>query len=570
MARKKRKPRFSPVCRWVDLAQDRQTRDLRDGKKRGLWWDEEAAQHAVNFIERHCKHWEGLFAGKPFILSGWQRDDVVRPIFGWKILPPGITPKKAAAMTRWERIGAGIFRRFRTAFIEVPRKNGKTMLASAIALYLLIADGEAGAQVFSAATKKDQARIVFKNAKQILRKAPDLADLVKINVGSIEVPSLASVLEPLSSEENSLDGLNIHGCIIDEVHAHKTRVVIDVLSTASGSRSQPIVLMITTAGEMAKGPGWQEHDLAEKILDRVVELDTHFAYIVAADPDDKARWDDPRVWAKSNPNLGISASLESIQSAAARAKASPSFLNAFMRYHLNIWVDAAECFFDMDRWRECGDAKFPESELEGRTCYAGLDLSRKIDLTACVLVFPPTEADEYWRILPHFWVPLERIPARSKEDRVPYDVWHSGAFLTATPGWNVDYSFILDYIVKAARRFDIQALGYDSYNASNFIENLLDQGFSEEWAVEVRQGYVSLSEPMKEIESLVASNGLRHDDNPVMTWCASNCVARLDANENVAPDKKKSRERIDGVSALVTAMRAAMAGVQGVYSYSGM
>ena len=555
-------------CRWMSLARKRQRQDLRFGRKRGIWFDEDAAARAVEFFS-YLKHWKGEWAGRPFVLSEWQERDIIRPLFGWMVLPAGISAVQAKRMAPEQRRAAGILRRFRTAYIEVPRKNGKTELAAAIGLYLLVADNEAGAEVYSVATHRDQARICWESAWRMVKASPELRKRAQTPKTAIIVPAIAATFRPLASDEDSLEGLGPHGAIIDEYHAHRTDAVYNVIVTGAGARRQPLMLVITTAGIGQSGPCWREHCYAENILSggEGFRNDSYFAFIASADPVDD--WESEETWRRANPNYGVSVYPKYLRDQAVKARGNKSFLNAFKRYHLNLWVGAAEAWIDPLRWAALADREFPKDRLLGRECVLGIDLSRTIDLTALSLVFPPCPDDEFWRTICRFWVPEERIAQRAQNDRVPYDVWAREGWIQSTPGNVVDYDFVEAALRRDLAAYDVKGVGIDPWNATKFISDLQAGGIDN--LIEVRQGPISLSAPMKEIERLIFQKALKHDGNPVLAWNMSNVALREDVNMNIAPDKRKSRERIDGVSAMVTAMRLAVASDEsGVVEYSGM
>ena len=523
-----------PIGRLERLAYERQVRylerwparSLEECEPDGFWWDEATADRVVKFIERFCRHHKGEWAGQPFRLEPWQRE-IVRTVFGWR-RPDGT-------------------RRFRTAYVEVPRKSGKTELAAAVGLYLLIADGEAGAEVYSAATKRDQAKIVHDAAKQMVRRSPDLRRFVEEYRDNLVVPATASKFEALSSESNTLDGLNPHGIILDELHAHRDRHLRDVLITGTGARRQPLEWIITTAGVYDPASiGWEMHDYAANVLQGVFEDETFFAYVAAADEEDD--WQDPDTWRKANPNLGVSVKLEYLEELADRAARSPSFLNTFLRYHLNVWTQQLERWIPIEVWDRCG-GPVDEGALIGRRCFGGLDLASTTDITALALAFPAEDGS--YDLVMRFWVPEDRLHERSERDRVPYDAWARDGWLQVTPGNVVDYAFIREEIHRLADMYEIVELAYDPWNASKLAVELLGDGLP---MVEFRQGYASMSPAAKEFERLVTAGLIRHAGHPVLRWMANNVTIRQDPAGNIKPDKERSREKIDGIVAAIMAI----------------
>lgn len=523
-----------PLGKLERLGQERQARDLERWPARsqeecepgGYWWDQEAAGRIIQFIEGFCRHHKGEWAGKPFLLEEWQKE-IARTVFGWR--------------------RADGSRRFRTAYVEVPRKNGKTELAAAIALYLLVADGEEGAEVYSAATKRDQAKIVHDAAKQMTRRSHGLKRFVQEFKFNLIVEATGSKFEPLSAEADTLDGLNPHGIVLDELHAHKDRHLRDVLMTGTGARRQPLELQITTAGVYDPTTiGWEMHEYATNVLNGVFEDETFFAYIAAADEGDD--WTQPETWWKANPNLGVSVKPEYLADLAERAKRSPSFLNTFLRYHLNLWTQQLERWLPPESWEKCsGDVD--EGSLAGRRCWAGLDLSSTIDVTALVLAFPNELGG--FDIVRRFWVPKERVRERTEKDRVPYDAWVRQGFIQTTPGDVVDYDFIRDELNRLSEVYEIAEVAYDPWNATQIAVQLADDGFE---MVEFRQGYASMSPAAKEFERLVTAGRIRHGGDPVLRWMANNVAITSDPAGNIKPDKKRSKEKIDGIVAAIMAI----------------
>ena len=381
-----------------------------------------------------------------------------------------------------------------------------------------------------------------------------MAGEIKVGRHAISCDNRDGTFQPLASEESTLDGLNVHGAVVDELHAHKTPHVWDVLDSSRGARRQPMQLAITTAGEGSHGVCWDQRRYTELVLEGLDGFrdDSWFGFVSCADKDDD--WRDPAVWEKANPNYGVSVKPSFLEDQATRAQGSPGAVNVFKRYYLNVWVDAAEGWMDMDRWRTCG-LDYGREFLAGRACYAGVDLSRVLDLTALVWIFLPTSDDPYWRLWPEFWVPSDQAGERMKRDRVPYPQWAEEGRLELTPGAVVDYEYLTRAMRRGVEEFDVRQVGFDPWNATKWYTDLMQhEGYSDEFLVQVRQGPPSLSGGMKQFEALVYEGKLRHPNHPVLTWNVANTVAREDANQNVAPDKKKSTERIDGVSAIMTGM----------------
>ncbi len=495
------------------------------------------------------RHWKGEWAGQPVVLEPWQQW-IVWSLFGWKRVVDGT-------------------RRFRTAYIEVPRKNGKTLLGAGIGLYLAFVDGEAGAEVYSAATKRDQARISHADATQMVARSPQLRKVVRTVKDNLNMPSTGSKFEPLGADADTMDGLNLHGAIADEVHAWKGRALWDVLETATGARRQPLMVAITTAGFDRQSLCRQLHDYAEKVNSGLVEDDSFFGAVYGLDEGDD--WADEAVWRKVNPNLGVSKKLETMRQDAARAREMPAALNSFLRLHLDVWTQAATRWIAPERWAACG---FPvdEEALRGRRCYGGLDLSTVYDVSALALVFPPVRDGERYEVVMRFWIPEENMVERVRRDRVPYDAWVRAGVVVATAGNVIDYDWILAEVGALREKFDIGEIAFDRWGATLISQQLMEMG-GPEWVVEFGQGFASMSAPTKELGKLIASAGLAHGNNPALGWMADNVVVTEDPAGNLKPDKGKSTEKIDGIVALIMALDRALkrGGVrESVYSQRGL
>jgi len=514
------------ACQWVRKACARHLHDLETGEERGLWFDSEAAQIAIDFFSL-LKHSKGEWAGTPLRLEPWQQFHLW-VLFGW-------------------RRENGL-RRFRTSYLEVARKNGKTTTAAGVGLYMMLADNEPGAEIYTAATKRDQARIAHSEATRMVKSSPHLRRVIRVVKDNLHIVDTASKFEPVGRDADSLDGLNIHGAIVDEVHAHKTREMWDILETATGARRQPMMFAITTAGFDRKSLCYELHEYTQKILDGVVEDDSFFGLIYTLDEGDD--WNDEAVWAKANPNLGVSVKLDDLQRKAAKAREMPSALNAFLRLHMNIWTQAETRWIDPDKWAACDEAVDADG-LRGRICYGGLDLSATTDITALVLVFPPEQEGDPYRALCRFWIPEEAMHERSRRDRVPYDAWVRQGYITATPGNVVDYEYIFDQVDQDAQRYDIKEIAFDRWGAARVSQVLTEQGME---MVQFGQGFASMNAPMHELEKLILAQDIAHGGNPVLTWMAHNLVARQDPAGNLKPDKEASTEKIDGMVALLMAL----------------
>ena len=500
------------------------SRKVPDGE-RGFTFDRTEADRKAAWFGNYLRHTKGEWAGKPFFLDPWQRDQIVRPLFGWK-RPDGT-------------------RRYRTVYVEIPKKNGKSAFCAGLGLLMLCGDAEPGAEIYSAAADRDQARIVFDTAKQMAQESPVVSKKVKIYRSAIEYPSNHSVYRVLSADAHTKHGFNAHGVIFDELHTQPSRDLWDTLTMGVVARRQPVIVAITNSGHDRKSICYEQHEYACKVRDGVVPDDSFLPVLYNA-PDDCDPFDEA-VWASVNPGLGRMVKLDTLREESLKAKHSVAYLNTFRRLHLGQWTESASRWLNLDLWRECG-GPIVESELEGRPCFGGLDMSTTTDVTAFVLVFPPQDGEKEWPVLARFWVPEEGIVRRAQKDRVPYDAWARAGWIKATEGNVVDYDVVRADIVELGKRFNIRQIPRDRWNASQISTQLMGDGFE---VVDFGQGYASMSAPAKHFDGLVTDRALRHGDNPVLTWMAGNVTIETDAAGNIKPSKGKSGERIDGIVAAV-------------------
>lgn len=495
------------------------------------YFDERAADRAAKFFPLALRHTKGAWAGQSFVLQDWQRDDVIRPLFGWRRRSDGR-------------------RRYKYAYLSWPRKNGKSTLASGLALYLLLADGEKGADVYSAAADRTQASIVFDQAKQFVEGSPLLLGAGVTSFRREIRAAHHSRYQVLSADAYTKHGLNPHGVVFDELHAQPNRDLYDVLRTGMGARRQPLFVMITTAGFDMESICYEQYEYARQVAAGTVVDPEYFVHITEADREDD--WTDPAVWRKANPSLGVTVSEEFLAGECKRALASPAYQNTFRQLYLNQWVSQESRWLDMFAWNACG-TQLPD--LGGRECYLGLDLASVGDIAAWVAIFPPlTEGEPYW-LQPHFYVPGDNLIERGQQNRAPYEAWVRQGYMTATEGNVIDYATIERDILQFAERHTVKQLGVDTWNAQQMAQNLQAAGL-EVWAV--RQTFAGLSAATKELERLVLSNDVAHDGNPVMRWMVDNVTVVRDAAENLKPDKRRSRNKIDGVVASLNALDRAM------------
>lgn len=508
------------------------------------WFDPAVAAHAIGFIEQAIHHVEGDKAGQAFLLEPWQRSFIAN-LFGWK---------------RKDRQGRTV-RRYREVLLYVPRKNGKTPLAAALALYVFFCEAEPGQQDYVAAADREQAGMLFRQAKGMVERHALLASKCRIYGGnasagqsrSIVRESDGSFLRVVSSDADTKHGSNPHLVIIDELHAQPNRELVDVLttSTASLNRKQPLTVYITTADYARPSICNEKHDYAKKIRDGIISDPSFLPCVYEAEEGDD--WTEPATWAKANPNLGVSVSEEYLAREVGKAKENPAYENTVKRLHLNLKTEQAVRSIPMAKWDECGRLPFDPGELEGRPCYCGLDLASTTDLAAFAMLFP-LDAGGYAALL-RFWAPRERARERSRKDRVPYEAWASQGHLTLTEGSVIDYDAIRRDINALGEVFQLKEIAADRWNATQIITQLTGDGFD---VVAFGQGYLSMTAPTKELLNLVIGNRLAHGGNPVLRWMAANVATESDAAENLKPSKSKSTDRIDGIVAIIMALGRAM------------
>ncbi len=538
------------VGKYERLCFERHERDLAaassaTGHPKGFRFVPQLGERVVQFIERFCKHHKGEWAGRPLLLEEWQKR-IIRIVFGW-VRPDADRPGE------WVR-------RFRTAYVEVPRKNGKSLLASGIGLYLLVADQEAGAEVYSFATKEDQARLLWVEACKTVNKSDLLKRHVKALADSITFDAGGGFFKPLGSDSDTQDGLNPSAGIADELHAHKTRGMWDVIQSGMGARREPLMLAITTAGVFRpESIGWEKHDYAAKVLDGVFDDDGFFAFIASPDEGDDHFSD--LALQKANPNWGISVKPTWLRERAEEARALPSALNEYLCKHLNVWSQQATAWLSLEAWRGCDPSPLPAAEferrLEGRACLGGLDLSSKLDLTALVLEF---ETERGRELVCRFWLPEERVAEEERRGRTHYAQWAREGWLKTTEGSAIDYDFIKEELREMTRRFRVRELAFDPWGSQKLVNDLVKEGIAsleptdgKPVMVECGQGFKSLSEATKDFEVSVVTKKLKHNGHPVLRWCANNVVVQVDEAGNVKPNKSKAAGKIDGIVAAIMA-----------------
>lgn len=493
------------------------------------------ADKACRFFPEFLKYIEGEGAGEPFILQPWQQA-IVGCLFGWK---------------RKDADSGNMLRRYRKLFLYVPRKNGKTPFVAGLLLLIALCDGEPGAQIYAAASSAKQAGILFKHMNVMGQQNPAIADVMKVykSLKSIELPRMTTC-QVLSANADAQHGKNTHCFAIDELHAQKDRELVDALATSTGTRRQPLEIYLTTADYDRPSICNELYDYACKVRDRVFADERFLPVIYEANADDD--WRSPDVWAKANPNLGVSIKTDWIREECERAARQPAYLNTFKRLHLNIRTGASVAWMMLHEWDKC-DATLPD--LRGRVCYAGLDLSVSRDPSAFVMVFPPEQEGEPIWVLPTIWIPESAAHERELRDRVPYFAWASAGHLRMTPGDAIDYQILQRDIMQFASMYQLQLLAVDPWNSANLVQELQAEGINiGNWP----QGIRHMTGPSKEWERLVITQGLAHGGHPVLRWMASNVMIETDAAGNIKPSKKKSTNRIDGIVAGIMALGAMM------------
>jgi phage terminase large subunit-like protein len=523
-----------PACKWTRLAVDRQLADLQRETSEDWPWvfDENCAARICEFIEL-LPHIKGKWARERRLieLDAWQCF-VLTTVFGWLHKDTGL-------------------RRFREVYLEVPRKNAKSTLSSGVALYMLTADGEQGAEIYSAATTRDQARIVFDDAKGMAERTPDLRTYlgVAILTHSITVAHTSSKFSPLAAEASTQDGLNVHFACLDELHAHKKRDLYDVIDTARGAREQSLLWIITTAGSDRSGICYERRTHITKVLDRVISDETTFGLIYTIDDNDDPF--DPASWAKANPNWLVSVLRDDMEAAARKAESMPSALNNFLTKRLNVWVSGESPWMDMRAWERCADTGLQLSDFAGEKCWAGLDLAQKKDFAALCLVF---QRDGTWYVFTRLY--LNEL-AVSESGNAHLSGWARSGYVQVTDGDITDFDVLAEDLRSYCKQFDMQEIAFDPALSMYFAGKLIEEGLP---LVEIAQRALFFTPPLIQVENLVLEKKLKFDGNPVMTWMVSNLVVKVSKfNELRSPTKERPENKIDGPMAMLMALGRAMA-----------
>jgi len=495
------------------------------------YFDEGAANKVCEFFSRFLRLSTGKWHGSPFVLQQWQQD-ILRELFGRK--------------------RSDGLRKYRQAYIEVPKKNGKSTMLAGIVLYMLIADGEESSEIYGAANDREQSGLIFREAAKMVRASPSLTRMLEIRESTKQIffRKTNSFYKAISSETASHEGLNASCIVYDELHASKSRELWDTLRYAGAAREQPLTIVITTAGLAGTNSiGIEQHNYAVNVLSGVNPDDTFFAKIYAANP-----IDDPfseATWKAANPSYGVTIDAESFREAANEAKITPSKLNSFLRYRLNIWTQQNERFIPLHDWDLCGEEKFSLQSLRGRDCYLGVDLANKTDITALVQVFPPVKDDPNYYIIPHFFLPSESAISRDQADNIGYQTWHRQGHIELTEGNMIDLELIRKRILEINDLYPLKEIVIDPWNAAGISTNLLNDGMN---VISFGQSTKNYSPACKELEGLVRDRRIRHNNHPVLRWMANNVTIERDSYDNIRPSKKRSGEKIDGITAMLAGL----------------
>jgi phage terminase large subunit-like protein len=535
-----------PACQWVRKACQRQIEDRKRSKFKEYPWrfDESKAVHFCKFAEL-LPHVKGRWATENITLEPWQCF-IFTTIFGWVSKGDG-------------------YRRFRKALVVVPRKNGKSFVAAIVGLYLLALDKEPGCEVYSAATTRDQAKVVWDVARRMAQKTAWLRDKFGVEplARSIVVESEGGTFQPLSRDADSLEGLNPHGSVIDELHAHRTREVFDVLDEATGSRQQPLIFIISTEGDNSAGVFAEQVEYAQHILDGRHEDDSYFSVVYSIDPEDD--WTTREAWAKANPNLGVSVLEKDLEIRCRQAEKNAASQSSFMTKRLNVRVGAANSYFNMLAWRTiCKDGSLRIEDFYNAECFVGLDLASRNDVAAKIILVNKGDRPS---IFGKYYLPEDCID-RGRDNYDIYRGWADSGLLTLTPGNSIDFEFIeRDIVDHDYKNFDLVEVAVDGYQARYLTTRLEKEGIK---CLEIPQGYAHMSEPMKDLGARIMSGAIRHDGNPILDWMIGNTMAKTDARENVMPTKSRPENKNDGAIGTIMALGRLMFAEENSMSYTGL
>lgn len=534
----------------------RHLRDLENAAERGFRYDGHEANESIAFFEECLYLNGGQFDGKPFLLADWQ-SFIVGSIFGWK------------------RVDGT--RRFRVAYIEAGKGTGKSPMCAGIGIKGLVADGEARAEIYAAATHKDQAKVLFRDALAFYDQSPELqARLIASGTGdnrwNLAYPDKGSFFRVISSENKGKSGPRPHMALLDEVHEHKDGTVIEMLRAGFKFRRQPLSVMITNSGHDKTTVCWEYHELGAKVCAGTVENDELFAYICALDDEDlkdDRYLDDESVWPKVNPSLYIGIpGYDYIRGQVNEARGLPSKMSTVKRLNFCVWTEAENPWISSDVWFGCRDESF-DCELEGRKCWGGLDLSSTQDLTAAAWLFEPTEDDPVWRLKVKFWIPGDGLRQKEDKDRVPYLAWRDAGHIDALPGKATDKTAVLHYLVGCTERYNVQTIAYDRWRIEDITMAMAKDGISLPLAP-FGQGFKDMGPAVDKMETMLLEKQVMHDGNPVLTWCAANAVIASDPAGNRKIAKDRATGRVDGIVAAIMACGVMKHESQSVYEQRGI
>jgi phage terminase large subunit-like protein len=522
-----------PAAHWTRGACERALYDLErwHTKDQPYTFDTAEAERVCGLIER-MPHIKGVWAhrNETIVLSPWQ-SFIITNVFGWKNTKTG-------------------YRRFRTVYIECPRKNAKSTLSSTVGLVLLACDDEPGALVVSAATGRAQAKLIFTDAQYMARRQPGFREAfgITVHAHAIAVESTASKFEALSAEDSNLDGLNVHGALIDELHAHRTRGVWDVLTTATGARAQSLLWAITTAGVDRASICFEQHNYVKKILDRHFQNESYFGIIFGTDEGDD--WREEAIWRKANPNYGVSIYPDMLANECRKAEQIPSSLNTFLQKHLDVWTSADVAWMPMNAWNACANPKLDLEDFAGQPCFMGIDLATRSDIAAVVVLFPPNEGRDFFAVFGKYYLPERAIQMGHNSQ---YSGWEQDGLIRMTRGEVTDFDAIIEDIDDLVRRFEVQMISFDRSQSLTLTNTIQKLGIFVPMA-ECAQTYKVFTPAMRELEALVLQKRFQHDGDPVLAWMISNTIAHNDGNDNIRPTKERPENKIDGVVALLMAV----------------
>lgn len=494
-------------------------------------FDNTKANHAVDFIEAYCKHSKGKWAGKPFILEIWQKA-LIAATFGFVDKDTGN-------------------RQYTEVLLIVARKNGKSTLAAAVGLYLMVMDGEAGAEIYSAASKKDQAKIIWLEAKRMVKKSSALSKRIKTLVGEMVCERYDAIFKPLGSDSDTLDGLNVHGGLIDELHAIKDKNIYDVIVDGTSAREQPLIFITTTAGTVRENIYDEKYDYASKVIEEVEGFEDDRLLAVIYELDNRDEWTDPAKWKKANPALGTAKNITALATKVNRAKQDSGLVKNLLTKDFNIRETSKAAWLNFEDLNN--EKMFNVVDLKPKYGIGGADLSKTTDLTAAKVIFMiPNDPNVY--VLQMYWLPEELLEERVKEDKIPYDIWLQKGYLRVTPENSVHPKYVTEWFVEVQEQYGIYLpyIGYDGWSAKYWVDEMAGY-FGKQAMIPVIQGKKTLSAPMHQLEADLKSKKVIYNNNPIDKWCLSNTVIDKDRNGNIQPIKGITRQRIDGTAALLNA-----------------